>query len=315
MPNPPDAAPMSDTDYEAIEAAVVETHRGRWFLAEYARRNRQADTTMLLSAIERLEAAVRGEPASQSVDRIRFDLVEMAKAISRTKAEIASIKPDSEHPGKFGDATEELDSIVLATEAATSDILAAAEQIQEIAWTLREQGLEAEVCDLIDAKSTAIYTACSFQDLTGQRTSKVMEVMRYLERRINAMIDIWGLDDAMAAEAAEAVRTREGEAALLNGPALPGHGLDQADVDVVMGPRADAARAAAHAHEAAARPAATAMVHRAGVTNAAPVPSPAAAPELAPPLAPPAPDAKASANDPLAPLNALSAEEKIALFT
>ena len=57
------------------------------------------------------------------------------------------------------------------------------------------------------------------------------------------------------------------------------------------------------------------MVHRAGVTNAAPVPSPAAAPELAPPLAPPAPDAKASANDPLAPLNALSAEEKIALFT
>src|SRR5207249_6751024 len=44
------------------------------------------------------------------------------------------------------------------------------------------------------------------------------------------------LDGAMAAEAAESERARSGEAALLNGPALPGHGLDQADVDVVMGP-------------------------------------------------------------------------------
>src|SRR5947209_16920894 len=99
MPLPPALMPLNEADYEAIEAAVLETNRGRWFLAEYARRNRQADTAMLLTAIDRLEAAIRGEPTALSFDRIRFDLVEMAKAISRTKAEIASIKPDSEHPG------------------------------------------------------------------------------------------------------------------------------------------------------------------------------------------------------------------------
>ena len=180
---------------------------------------------------------MRGERSVEPVDRIRFDLVEMAKAIARTKTEIAAIKPDADHHGKFGEASEELDSVVQQTEAATSDILACAERIQEMAWTLREQGLEAEVCDLLDAKATEVYTACSFQDLTGQRTRKVIEVLRYLEGRINAMIDIWGLDGAMAAEAAE-TRAVETDKALLNGPAKPGQGLDQADVDMVMGPAA-----------------------------------------------------------------------------
>ena len=142
-----------------IEAAVLETTRGRWFLAEYARRNRTADTMMLLAALDRIEGALRGERSVQSVDRIRFDLVEMAKAIARTKAEIAAIKPDAEHHGKFGDATEELDAIVQATETATSDILASAEQIQEIAWTMREQGFDGEVCDLLDSKATDVYTS------------------------------------------------------------------------------------------------------------------------------------------------------------
>lgn len=56
MTSPPPAIP--DEDYEAIEAAVMETARGRWFLAEFARRNRSADTAVLLAAIERLEKLI-----------------------------------------------------------------------------------------------------------------------------------------------------------------------------------------------------------------------------------------------------------------
>jgi chemotaxis protein CheZ len=234
MSNLPVPMPLSEADYDMIESAVMETTRGRWFLAEYARRNRHADTTMLLGAIERLEASLRGEPPPRAVDRLRFDLVEMARSIARTKAEIATIKPDAVQHGKFGEATEELDSIVQATETATSEILAAAEQIQEIAWTLREQGLDPIVCDTLDARATEIYTACSFQDLTGQRTGKVIAVMRYLEGRINAMIDIWGLQGALSAEAEVAAEASQVD--LLSGPARRGHGLDQSGVDVVMGP-------------------------------------------------------------------------------
>ena len=45
---------VTDSDYEAIESAIMETSRGRWFLSEYARRNRNADTNLILSAISSL---------------------------------------------------------------------------------------------------------------------------------------------------------------------------------------------------------------------------------------------------------------------
>src|SRR5262245_58968853 len=88
-PMPKNLAPplLSAADYEAIEAAVMETARGRWFLVEYARRNRHADTEMLLGALARLENVVRHETVLPSPDGARNGLLEMAKAIARTKAE------------------------------------------------------------------------------------------------------------------------------------------------------------------------------------------------------------------------------------
>jgi chemotaxis protein CheZ len=306
MPQPPALMPLSEADYELIEAAVMETGRGRWFLAEYARRNRHSDTMMLLGAIGRLEAAIRGERTAQSLDRVRFDLFEMAKAIARTKAEIAAIKPDPENAGKFGEVTAELDSIVQTTEAATSDILAAAEQIQEIAWILREQGIEPEVCDLINAKATDIYIACTFQDLTGQRTGKVIQVLRYLEGRINAMIDIWGGDGEQAGGNAATPETAS--AALMRPQEL---GLDQADVDVVMAPTSPTNI------EGDVQTAAT----RDDVQDSPPVTEPLSGsvekrqPEAAPPAHTPELRPGDSREDPLRPILALSAEEKIALFS
>jgi chemotaxis protein CheZ len=331
MSNLPVPMPLSEADYDMIESAVMETARGRWFLAEYARRNRHADTTMLLGAIERLEVSLRGDPPSRAVDRLRFDLVEMAKSIARTKAEIATIKPDAVQHGKFGEATEELDSIVQATEIATSEILAAAEQIQEIAWTLREQGLDPMVCDTLDARATEIYTACSFQDLTGQRTGKVIEVMRYLEGRINAMIAIWGLQGAMSAEAEVAAEASQAD--LLSGPARAGHGLDQSGVDVVMGPPLGALRSRAEVVERSERD----VAEREPVRSP-PFADPGAAPRglLSPPCDAPsvqleddddaeigenadtasqASGLSQEASQALARIDALSAEEKLALFS
>jgi len=46
---------VSDNDYDAIVSAIMETARGRWFLSEYARRNRHADTQMLVTAIDRMK--------------------------------------------------------------------------------------------------------------------------------------------------------------------------------------------------------------------------------------------------------------------
>jgi chemotaxis protein CheZ len=220
---------ISEEDYASIEAAVMETARGRWFLAEYASRNRNSDTGAVLEAIARLERVVASSSHGGEAERLRLDLIDMAGAIARTKSEIASMRPEGEG-GRIGEATNELDAIVKATEQATGEILAAAEHLQEVAWTMREAGIEGAACDIIDQRATDIYTACSFQDITGQRTQKVIQVLRYLEDRLGTMIAIWG-GDGMAAPA---TGDRMGDAALLNGPALPGRGLVQSDVDAMM---------------------------------------------------------------------------------
>ena len=222
--------PPTEADYEAIATAVMETVRGRWFLGEFAKRNRNADTQLILAAIERVEALWRDRRPISPAERVRFDLVEMARAIAQMRAEIAAIKPEGDDKGTLSGATEELGSIVQTTEQATSDILAAAEQVQEIAWTLRERGADGESCDALDRRATDIYSACSFQDLTGQRTRKVVDVLRFLEDRIRAMIDIWG------GEAAPISSPPDGSVAApprLGDDETAAH-LDQPDIDRMM---------------------------------------------------------------------------------
>jgi chemotaxis protein CheZ len=309
---PVPAAPTLDAaEFDMIHEAVQETFRGRWFLAEYARRMRSADTLAVLSALERMEARLSaGKPQAQAAvaapapatgyDRLKLDIMDMAEAIARTKVEIAGMRPPGEEQGRIAEASVELDAIVTTTATATSDILAAAEQVQEIAWTLREQGFEGEVCDILDAKATDIYTACSFQDLTGQRTRKVIGLLADLEGRIDAMVDIWsGGEPAPAAE-----KPARADRHLLNGPALPGQGLDQGDVDTVMQLRAAQPEAVA----------VTPVIVEPGPDDAIePDDAPAGPPEpvadvAAPPLAPTLADA-------LKPLDRLSADERLAYFS
>ncbi|WP_162916622.1 protein phosphatase CheZ [Cohaesibacter haloalkalitolerans] len=231
-------SPLRQEDYLAIEAAVMETARGRWFLAEYARRNRNADTDTLLSAIDKLEKSITRERAPSSLmHQVRMDLADMAHAIERTKKEIAQIKhEDNEGAERFERATIELDAIVSQTESATSEILGAAEKIQEFAWTLREMGADSDKCDELDMEATNIYMACSFQDLTGQRIRKIVDAMRYIESRINSMIEIWGFEsDGMEVDQHDHKRhDQRPDAHLLNGPALAGEGVGQDDVDMLF---------------------------------------------------------------------------------
>lgn len=310
---PPHSPPMlNQADYAAIEEAVLETARGRWFLAEYARRNRQADTQILLTAIGRLEDVVRDNSALNRADRLRGGLIDMAKAIAQTRAEIAAIKP-ADASGRIDEAREELDSIVQTTEQATSDILAAAEQIQEIAWTAREQGMTPATCDFLDRQATDIYSACSFQDLTGQRTRKVIEILRYLEARIQAMIDIWGAEPAPAADTAPAPISLT----LLSGPARPGQGLDQASVDRMLRPEVLTTQHLIIEDT----PAADRRAHRERAPQIAQSKPQAETQSVSPPLQPTASEItedEAEADhgyDPLAPIKALSYEERIALFS
>ncbi|MBB4303104.1 chemotaxis regulatin CheY-phosphate phosphatase CheZ [Rhodobium orientis] len=230
MIDSPPPTPLPDKDYEIIEQAVMETARGRWFLSEFARRNRSADTRVLLEAISRLESVVKREREIDDVDRLRVELTAMKRAIEKTKQEIAEMQVECGDNDQLTEATAELDAIVEQTETATSDILNRAEAVQEIAWTLRENGADPESCDALDNNATEIYTACSFQDLTGQRTRKVVDVLGFLESHINRMIDIWG-DEEIDVEESRRPRDERPDAHLLNGPQRSGRGHDQDAID------------------------------------------------------------------------------------
>ena len=77
---------------------MMETARGRWFLSEFSRRNRHADTGVLLDAIGRLETAMIGDRGATGIERIRFDLAEMARAMIAAAPERCVWGSDWPHP-------------------------------------------------------------------------------------------------------------------------------------------------------------------------------------------------------------------------
>ena len=234
MSGPATQSPNASAEYDAIEAALSVTERGRWFLAEHARRNRGAETEMLLGAIARLERTVTEDRGHGAFGHLRGNLVDMADAISRTKAEIAAISAANHEQTRLTEASLALDGIVRETERATSDILGCAEAIQEAAWTLRERGADEAACDALDHHATAIYTACSFQDLTAQRTARIVYTLRYLEDRLSAMIAIWGEEAEPVPPLTEA-----------GGPEIGASDLCQSDIDRYIGMELPAVTAAA----------------------------------------------------------------------
>src|ERR1700704_7117820 len=76
----------SEEDYAAIAEAFMETSRGRWFLTEYAKRNRNADTHMVLDAVARVEEnlAALQQPAPDS--GLAEALVAIRRAVDEARA-------------------------------------------------------------------------------------------------------------------------------------------------------------------------------------------------------------------------------------
>ncbi|MEO1065745.1 MAG: protein phosphatase CheZ [Pseudomonadota bacterium] len=222
---------INEEDYRAIEEAVMETARGRWFLAEYAKRNRVSDTDRVLHAIEGLKSYISSEHEPPDVLQMRLDIVDMTQTIDQIKYEIADTRR-ADGTTRMMDATNELDAVIDETETATSSILAAAEKVQETAWEMREAGAQETECETLDQLATEIYTACSFQDVTGQRLRKVVQVISFMESRLKSMVEVWGEQDLTTYE--PTARAREEDAGLLNGPALPGQAKEQSEIDTMM---------------------------------------------------------------------------------
>jgi chemotaxis protein CheZ len=149
--------------------------------------------------------------------------------IAQTRAEIAELSPQDLTTTKIPRAGQELDAIVKATEDATGEIMSAAEEM------MAADGTDAAALKtMVDAACMRIFEACAFQDITGQRIAKVVNTLSFIEERLSNLQKVWS--ESLGETIADAKKDEgvSGDAALLNGPALAGEGINQTDVDALM---------------------------------------------------------------------------------
>lgn len=177
---------------------------------------------------------VEGDPAGVAA---RIEIAQMVRTIGQAKMEIASIKHPKAVDDRMDAATNELDAIVLGTETSTHDILTASERIE--GTVRRMTALHPEDQELVALSEEVagdiinIFEACNFQDITGQRITKVVNTIRFIEQRILAIIEIWGRE-AFAELPLSEDASKDDDQRLMNGPQLPNQGISQDDINALF---------------------------------------------------------------------------------
>ena len=181
--------------------------------------------------------AYRGE--MQEALKLKAELDSIYSAINETKHEIATLHVSGFQGKQMTRVTHELDAIVSGTEEATEGILSAAEAIDQIAGQLAaklKSQQDRGAADDIQQKIITIFEHCNFQDLTGQRITKVVNTLKFIEERIVRMMDIWGGIDSFRDVSVDAMAEATGDAGLVNGPKLAGEAghASQDEIDALF---------------------------------------------------------------------------------
>jgi hypothetical protein len=161
----------SEQDYDAIREAFMETSRGRWFLGEYAKRNRNADTTMVLDAVTRIEQAM----AAQKQEPARNDELLEALAAIRHAIEETAEKASAAFTG-------------LELGEKLAPIHKGARIIKEISWRWREIGADGRICDMIDSQLAAIEASCT-QIAESDGSDALVAAFDLLRHRLDELAD------------------------------------------------------------------------------------------------------------------------------
>ncbi|MEJ0063017.1 MAG: protein phosphatase CheZ [Alphaproteobacteria bacterium] len=182
--------------------------------------------------IRQVIGSAEGDLAATDIKFYR-EIEGLARYIHNAKLEIASIRPTDITTEFIPSATDQLDAVVGSTEEATNKIMDECDGISALAG---EVGGEAG--EKLTACVTRIFEACNFQDLTGQRISKVVNALKHIDEKINALMQALGDEigkggDSLPPPPAE--DDEDPEKKLLNGPQMPGQGVSQDDIDKLFG--------------------------------------------------------------------------------
>ncbi|MEM7193253.1 MAG: hypothetical protein AAF405_10420, partial [Pseudomonadota bacterium] len=167
LPQTGSAAPADadDPEYAALHATLESSEIGRRFLADYARQHTAQGVRLPRDA-----AAKHGLWSSQPEDKLTSlslvsELVAMSETIGEMRREIGDLGLIAQHDPDQQAAACAFAQIVTASAHATSDVLIALEELQNVSWAMRDKGAAAEDCDSLDESATEIYTACARQEI------------------------------------------------------------------------------------------------------------------------------------------------------
>ncbi|MEG6509243.1 hypothetical protein V6C03_09695 [Methyloligella sp. 2.7D] len=181
---------LSLTEFSLIESALQDSPRGRWFLAEFARRNRSADTEVLLRAIARLEAAMIRAGGGGRVG-LQPKKPAAARKPSASKpatqpAPSASLAPVAAQVERVA---AELEALTASGAKATEQILLAAETLQDVAWEMRDGAPDTRYCERIETGVRDIFGACTAQEAILRKRHRAVSVLQEIRAHLIAMAE------------------------------------------------------------------------------------------------------------------------------
>ena len=184
--------------------------------------NRSQVISIINSVIDK-DRNVKGD------DIIYRELFTLKDVIDGLREQLGTIQTKDIRHTDIPKATDELDAIVATTEKATNTILESCEKIQSL--------VSGESSEAIEAEIMRIFEACSFQDITGQRVTKVIKALKDIDLKVFQLLNL--LDGRLAelpggtpGKAQEA--PADDEANLMHGPQLPGQGISQEEIDKLL---------------------------------------------------------------------------------
>ena len=205
------------------------------------RQSTDSDMTAATARIPRPASSGNGagakapEPAKAAgpdsdVQVIVRELAAVADYIGHMKREIGTLRPNEISRERIPSANDELGTVLQATASATHTIMAAAEEV------LGAGGLsDKDYRSLVEERILTIFEACSFQDITGQRISKVLEALSHLEKRLDRFAKAVNARDAAdAIDPEEKLRQARREVLLLHGPQDEDKAIKQDDIDALF---------------------------------------------------------------------------------
>jgi len=182
-------------------------------------------------AVEEVITSLTGTLSLSDIKLYR-ELEDLARFIQSAKREIAALRPHDIQDEHIPMATDELDAVVAATAHATGEILDRAEALEKLATTLPPEAA-AEITDAV----TRIFEASNFQDITGQRITKVVKALKYIENKIDSLVTAFGtreMEMPSPPPPPASAEASEDDAKLLHGPQMPAVANSQAEIDAIL---------------------------------------------------------------------------------